>query len=390
MNVSGFWKDIHKVLLTLKERSKLLVSKRNPEKNDPIKELANRLHPANIPLLVSNVEEILSDARRYTLIPEADELPPFQAGQYVSFDFQVGDILTTRAYSLVSAPSSSIDPKNPYIQIIVKRIPSGFVSNYIFENWKKGFKVNGHFPYGEFHLNPLIDSKKLCFIAGGSGLTPFLSILKDIREKKQDYKIDLLYGIKDESQILCKKELEELESKQVKIVYVASDQADFQGEKGFIDAKLIQKYIKGDASYFLCGPTQMINFVIKELASIGVSKRRIHHELLNSGLNLLEEGYPLKEKRTFQCTVHRGSQIDTIQVASDESIATSLEKAGLKIHTVCRSGYCGACRIALIKGKLYVPKRNEGRRAAEKELGYYYACSSYPLSDIEIESNING
>lgn len=61
-----------------------------------------------------------------------------------------------------------------------------------------------------------------------------------------------------------------------------------------------------------------------------------------------------------------------------------MERAGVKLDSNCRSGECGFCRSELVKGEVYVDKKNDGRRKADMELGYFHPCSSYSISDLEV------
>ena len=75
----------------------------------------------------------------------------------------------------------------------------------------------------------------------------------------------------------------------------------------------------------------------------------------------------------------------TVDAFVQEPIAVALERAGIKIHTRCRGGVCGICRIKVISGNVYVPEENDGRRDADKKLGYVHCCHAYPMSDLEIK-----
>ena len=100
------------------------------------------------------------------------------------------------------------------------------------------------------------------------------------------------------------------------------------------------------------------------------------------------EDYPLEEVKKFKLTVVRGIDKTVIDANSDESIAVSLERAGIKNPTRCRAGECGVCRCKLLSGDVYIDKNHDNRRYADQKYGYIYACSTFPLSDCEIKINI--
>lgn len=137
-------------------------------------------------------------------------------------------------------------------------------------------------PYGIFSfLN--YGGKDLVFIAGGIGITPFISMLRYVFDQKLDKNITLLWGNRSEENLCFTEELETMEQELegLSLVYVMSGQDDWTGEKGRINGELIQKYIPDVTlpHFFVCGPPKMSNAVINDLKSLGVEKKQIHYEL---------------------------------------------------------------------------------------------------------------
>ena len=136
-------------------------------------------------------------------------------------------------------------------------------------------------PYGVFSfLNR--DTQDLVFIAGGIGITPFLSMLRYIRDTKLERNIVLLWGNKTEKDIPFRGELEHMEKEMVtlRVVHVLSGQEDWGGERGWINAEKLKKYILEFERnrFFLCGPPTMMTSVEKILRDFGVEKDKIHFE----------------------------------------------------------------------------------------------------------------
>lgn len=136
-------------------------------------------------------------------------------------------------------------------------------------------------PYGIFtFLNH--DAERLVFIAGGIGITPFISMLRYICDRKLQKEVILLWANKREKDIAFRDELEKMTSQMssLKVLHVVSRQEDWPGEKGRIDADKLKKHV-GDfhqGEFFLCGPAQMMRDVGKTLSGLGVPKKRIHME----------------------------------------------------------------------------------------------------------------
>ncbi len=136
-------------------------------------------------------------------------------------------------------------------------------------------------PYGVFSfLN--YDAENFVFIAGGIGITPFISMLRYMYDTKLKRNVTLIWGNKTSKDIAFKDELDRMasEMQSIKIIHVMSNQEDWQGEKGFIDAEKIKKYVHDfkNTQFFICGPPIMMKNVIEDLKKLGVSKNHIHYE----------------------------------------------------------------------------------------------------------------
>ena len=223
-------------------------------------------------------------------------------------------------------------------------------------------------------------------LAGGSGITPFYSMAKEIEHGTLDMNLTILYGSVSTKDIILEKQLKAIQSDKVKFVNVISGEEDYEGEKGFLSRDLIKKYSNGDTTYFVCGPLPMYHFVKGELDALNVPARRIRMEVFGAPRDVTAaEGYPKDfEPKKFRLTVLRGIQEDVIEADSTEPIMVALERAGIKNNSRCRSGACGFCRTELLEGDVFVAPEGDGRRRADKQFGYIHACSTWPLSDCTI------
>jgi predicted ferric reductase len=147
---------------------------------------------------------------------------------------------------------------------------------------KKGDLAYIDAPYGVFSfLN--YDSGSIVFIAGGIGITPFMSMLRYMYDKKTDKPVTLLWGNKDKESLCFEDELATMEKelKQLQVVYVMSRQDSWHGEKGRIGREIIEKYLPEPAvcEFYICGPPPMSRAAIDALHEMGIPKKKIHHEL---------------------------------------------------------------------------------------------------------------
>lgn len=136
-------------------------------------------------------------------------------------------------------------------------------------------------PYGTFSfLN--YDAPNLVFIAGGIGITPFMSMLRYMADKKLEQNVILIWGNKTEKDIAFKGELEQIAAAMpsLRVIHVLSNQPEWHGKKGYVDTEFLRKHLDGVANpqVFVCGPPVMMTKVVRALQQTGVPKTRIHFE----------------------------------------------------------------------------------------------------------------
>ncbi len=357
----------------------------------PVNRLARRLHPKRQYLKVAQVTQWDNDCKSYDLVPDHErgttECAFFSAGQYLSVYLNFDGKTARRAYSISSSPRDALHGK---YTLTIKRVQDGIVSPFILDNWKAGTEVEVSGPEGTFDYQPLRDAKTVIGIAGGSGITPFLSMSKAIVEGDEDFNLILLYGSRTADAILFKDKFDELSSltDKIKVVHVLSDDDKEGFEHGFISEQLIRKYApQGNYSIFMCGPQVMYRFVDKEIEKLGLEQKYIRHELFGEVHNpSAYADYPKDVPGEVKIVVHIRDKEYSITASSGMTILQSLDANGIAMASRCRSGICGWCHSYLKKGRVYIPKEVDGRRLADEKYGYIHPCCSFPLSDIEIEA----
>ena len=363
-----------------------------PAGSDQARVIARALHPNRQYLKVAAVTERAADCKSFTLVPDpargTEALAWFSAGKYLTVFETIANMPVTRAYSLSSAPQDALHGK---YELTIKRVDGGLMSQYILEHWTVGTEVEVSAPSGNFDYQPLRDAATVICLAGGSGITPFLSMAKAIADGDEDFSMTLLYGSRNADNILFREELDAIAAKtdKVRVVHVLSDPdaaAALPGaEQGFLTAALIQKYAPADAPYsvFLCGPQQMYAFVDKELETLQLPKKYIRHEMFGEFHNpASQDDYPSDVPATVQITVTIQDETKTVTGSSVDSVMQILEKNGIAVPARCRSGECGFCHSHLLSGEVYVPKQLEYRRLADRQFGCIHPCCSFPLTDL--------
>ena len=351
-------------------------------------QIAKALHPGTQYVKVAEVVEQSADTKTFWLEADAakgtEALAWFSAGQYLSVTLEIGSMKLTRPYSLSSSPREALAGR---YGLTIKRVKDGLASNWILDNWKVGTEVTVSEPLGVFTYEPLRDAKVIIGVAGGSGITPFRSLAKAIADGDEEAEMILLYGSRTLADAVFQEEFKALEGSKFKLVNVLSHEEQEGCEHGFITADLIRKYAPaGDYSIFLCGPQAMYEFVDKEIATLGLRKKFIRHELFGEYFNPAKEAdYPKNVAPEFKITVRIAGTEQTITAPADTSILRSLEANGIAAPAHCRSGECGWCHSKLVSGDVYCPKSVDGRREADYLYGYIHPCCSFPLSDLVIE-----
>jgi len=364
-----------------------------PLRKDPITDLAGRLHPKRQFMIIDEIKDETKSTRTFKLIPDPDsqtkELAYFRPGQYISIKVGLEGVRITRPYSIASSPKDAL---KGFYELTFRKEENGFLTHYIWDNWKKGTKVESSGPEGFFYYERLRDLTNIVGIAGGSGITPFRSIAKAIINGTIKAKLTLLYGSSEEDDIIFYNEFKEMEKNnpaKIKVVHVLScDVVTLEGcERGFITKEIIEKYCDVNLStFFICGPQVMYNFVEEELKKFNLSIKRVRREAFGELKDVLAHPDFPKEvaEKVFKIKVHIGDLTKEIPAIATESVLIALERANLNPPSKCRSGECGFCRSLLIDGKVYINPVSDWRKGADKKFNYFHPCASYPITDLEI------
>ena len=349
---------------------------------------AKALHPDYQELIVDKVIEHDGAGAKTFLMRSKDggPLAYFRAGQYLSLKLNIGESAVTRPYSISSSPKDAL---KGVVSVTVRSNPGGFAAGYMLDEFKEGDEVLSSGPQGNFYYEELRDPKNIVALAGGSGITPFLSMAQAIADGTEDFDLTILFGSRTKEQILFKEELEYIAEKcdKVHVVHVLSDEEAEGFEHGFITADLIKKYAKEPYSVFVCGPEAMYKFLKGELGKLGLPKKNIRCEMLGVTKKIADaEGFPAEAKgKEFSIKVIQATREYDIKASAEEPILVAVERAGITAPSRCRSGECGWCRSKVLSGTYFAPAENENRRWADVKWNYIHPCSTFPTSDMVIE-----
>ncbi len=346
--------------------------------------IVNLFHPAKIEFTVTDIRNETASAKTIRLTPKGGYVPPFLPGQYINVQVDIGGIHTSRPYSI-----SSSCVERGYYEITVRKAPDGFVSDYLQNELKIGDTIFTSGPQGNLYQFPAVHGKKLCFLAGGSGITPFMSMLQsDADRLYTDKEIVLIYGCAKEDDIIFADRLEKVKEflPGLRVVPVISEPTEnCKMRTGFITAELIKDVLGevDDYTYFLCGPQAMYDFVEPELDKLGIKHRKIRKQVSPPIKNPEEyAGWPegISKDDEFTVTLADGR---SFKAKAGEPLLTSIERSGFYLQSHCRAGECSFCRSRLLEGKVFAPDTARVRKS-DAEWGYIHPCVTYPISDIKL------
>lgn len=345
--------------------------------------LVERLHPRRVKLRVSEIITKTPTADTFRLVARDGYLPPFQAGQYINLFLDIHGIKTSRPYTISSSPRQTA-----YWDITVRRVPDGLVSNYLLDNVLSGFEMESSGPAGNFYYNPLYQGKTQLLLAGGSGITPFMSMIREVTDAGLERNIHLVYGNRLSTDIIFHAELWERSLRHFNFHYhpvVEQPEKHYHGRVGIINIDMLQEILAGEMvdSIMICGPQAMYEALLPQLWRLGVPERRIRHELFTGPADITQApGWPpeVSPGATFQIDIN-GRQ--TIAAQAGQSLLTALENSGIVVPVLCRSGECSQCRVQLLSGQVYQPA-GVLLRESDQKYGYIHSCQAYPVSDLAI------
>lgn len=350
---------------------------------DSVDKQINLLHPTRMKLRVSEIIDETSSTKTLRLVSQDGYLPPFLAGQYIALFLELSGIRTSRPYTISSPPNQT-----GFYEITIRRVEDGLVSSYLLDEAKKGDELESSGPAGQFYHNPLFHDRTMVCIAGGSGITPFRSMIREIVECGLERTVYLFHGNKNLNDTIFHDELRSLSDRFENINYlpvIEEPQEGYEGPTGFITGDLITEIIGEPAqkTFYLCGPQGMYDFCVPELERLGILKGKIRKEVYGAPANICDyPGWPeeIKADDVFAVKVDGGP---TIEARASEPLMRALEKKGVLIPSLCRSGECSKCRVKILSGKVFQPAGVPVRKS-DTQFGYVHSCVSYPLEDMEI------
>ncbi|MFH8836708.1 2Fe-2S iron-sulfur cluster-binding protein [Streptomyces sp. NPDC017868] len=330
------------------------------------------------------VEVIAETADAHSLVlqapPESADRFAYRPGQFLTLKLPGADgSPAARCYSLASSPHTG-EP----LKITVKRVAGGHGSNWVCDRLAAGDELEVLPPAGTFTPDSL--DGDLLLVAGGSGITPVLSIAKSVLVGGRG-RVVLLYANRDESSVIFRDELRELTEDHPDRLLVIHWLESLQGLP-VVEPLAAALAPYADREAFVCGPQPLMDAVEQALRTLGASGDRIHRERFFSlGADVFDApAVPVDAAGEGGATaeVELDGETRTVAWPSTAPLLDVLLAAGVDAPYSCREGACSACTCRVVAGEVKM-LRNEVLDDQDIAEGYVLACQALPLGDrIEI------
>ena len=331
-------------------------------------------------------EVIRETADAVTLVLEDPSGAPFvfQAGQYFTLLVEIDGERIRRAYSASSLPGA------PRLSLTVKRVTGGRCSSYVNEKIVSGAQLGLLGPSGSFCVQGSAP-RELVLIAGGSGITPMMSIARSVLMNEPQIRVALLYGNRGEADIIFAAALNQLRAEygeRFTLRHVLQNPPPgWTGGAGLLDEATVRREVTAlapspSARFFVCGPEPMLHGARNALLGLGISTERIHEERFSPP----RTGQPGKRTvRTLPMIVEqRGRRIGAVDVPAGKTLLEAGAEQGLPLPFSCAMGNCGECKVKLMRGDVDLDEPNT-LTSEERAQGFILTCVARPRSPVTIE-----
>jgi ring-1,2-phenylacetyl-CoA epoxidase subunit PaaE len=343
-------------------------------------------------LTIADVVDETAEARsiRFAVPEELRETFKFKPGQHLTLKADIAGEELRRNYSLCVAPQDGV------IMVTVKRIAGGAFSNWANDNLKPGMAIEVMPPHGSFSWDFREGAANhYVGFAGGSGITPVISLLKTALLTEPDSRFTLLYGNRDSNSVIFLDALAQLKNRFMDRLqvhhFLAEEAEEFDLFNGMLDRGKCDEILAGlvdpaeVAAFFICGPGPMMDAAEEALLARGVDKDRIHLERFTAGrpsAALAAQMQALTKEAaglTLLVTLDGRKRRVAFDAAAG-NILDSARAAGMPAPFACKAGVCATCRARVVSGEVEMAARY-GLTDEEVAAGYVLTCQSVPKGD---------
>jgi ferredoxin-NADP reductase len=339
-------------------------------------------------LKVVNIVEETHDVKTFRLVGDEPLLFAYKPGQFVTFLLEIDGREVQRSYSMSSSPS------RPHtLELTVKRVTGGLVSNWFWNQVKPGDLLRVKGPSGKFTCFQY-PSEKLLFLAAGCGLTPIMSMCRWIVDTSADVDVKLLASFRSPPDIIFRREMEWMSARHNAFQIALTITGEWRGTEcwtgftGRVNRHMIALLAPDvlDRHVFMCGPEpfmenmteilRALDFDLSHLHTESFGTARIAQGLVRNAASLAFSG-PLHK-------VHFTRSGLTVDTDEHMTLLDLAEVHGIELDYSCRSGSCGECEVKC-RGEVEISPECE-IDARQRAAGFVYACSCVAKSDLEVDA----
>ena len=346
-------------------------------------------HPLRVRSIVPDTAEAVIVSFE---VPEA--LRPvfgYTQGQYLTLRHEIDGQDLRRSYSICAGVDDA------ELRVGVRQVRGGLFSKWINEKLKPGDTLFVMAPQGRFFVPVDPQAKRHHLgIAGGSGITPILSIMKTVLAREPKSRFTLLYGNRSLQSTMFKEELEDLKNRyltRLVLHHVFSDEhTDAPINMGLLDRAKVAEFLRTLVPAatidhaFVCGPFMMNDEAEAALLEAGVPQDRIHIERFGvpqqegSVGAVIHEAKPGDAELAHVVIIRDGLRREIEFRREQPSILDAASAAGLEVPFSCTSGVCGTCRAKVIEGDVRM-ERNFALEKHEVAAGFVLTCQAHPMTE---------
>ena len=319
-------------------------------------------------LRIAEIVRETADASSFVFqVPDhlADEYR-YRAGQFLTFRVELDGVPHMRSYSMSSSPL--VDDA---MRVTVKRVPGGVVSNWMNDVLAPGDELLATVPAGRFVVDE--GAGEIAAYAGGSGITPVLSIIKTVLAASSR-RVRLLYANRDRDSVIFGSELAALAGRypdRLSVVY------HFDLHEGYLGLPAHGAFAGTAADFFVCGPEPFMDCTRKALADTGVDAARIRTERFTpvpDGPVRLGSGAP-----PVSVSIRLGRQTVRGEHRPGSTILQTARALGLRPPSSCEAGSCATCMARVLEGTTQM-RNDEVLTPEEIAEGWVLTCQAVPTS----------
>ncbi len=336
-------------------------------------------------LCVESIRQQTPDSVAITFANLNGKAMSFKAGQYLTITKRVGGDDITRCYSICESPNAG------KLTIGVKRVEDGRLSTYLNGSLAEGDELTVAGPFGNFIYDSANSesTNQLTLIAGGSGITPILSIAKTALEANTEGQVHLIYANRSITEVMFLRQLDKLLLKypdRFSVTHIYQEpHADWIGESGYLDEQKLLNIMANhgeiqEGQYYICGPAAMKDIVVSTLQTLSIDNERVFIE--DFVLSSPKAEGPV---HTVNIVLANGSS-HKLDVAENQTVLQVATREGVKIPYACGVGQCGCCMMQVTEGvSELASEETPGLLPKEKASGLTLACQCRPKSALSLQ-----